>query len=260
MNPRYPFAMPAHDHKDYPWAIHTSFRVEHWNGPCRLFVMNNYLEGMLEAHGNSTFMIVERNHILGWHYHGVLVPYSSLSGEIYVRHNVIHAYGGICVSPPSPPGLPTGKHHFTNNLLDGVRNSIHLSGEGPKDQQWVPKNVQIRNNILQSRDGGGIYVPAKDWAAVKDSWQLGHNCFLNEPKGIGDPAGVDALPKQATDLIRKEPFLSIDPKHPDYLRIAADSPIATGGVGGNLPSYIGPLPPGPAPKDGDWFTRLRAVK
>ena len=44
MNPRYPFAMPAHDHKDYPWAIHTSFRIEHWNGPCRLFVMNNYLD------------------------------------------------------------------------------------------------------------------------------------------------------------------------------------------------------------------------
>ena len=35
--------------------------------------------------------------------------------------------------------------------------------------------------------------------------------------------------------------------------------LAVGGVGGSLPSYIGPLPPGPAPPDGDWFTRLQAA-
>jgi hypothetical protein len=52
-------------------------------------------------------------------------------------------------------------------------------------------------------------------------------------------------------------FLSLDPLHPDYLRIAVDCLLAKAGAGGAWPSYLGAFPPGSAPKDGDWFTRLR---
>ena len=39
----------------------------------------------------------------------------------------------------------------------------------------------------------------------------------------------------------------------DYLRLPADNPLATAGVGG---STIGALPAGPA-KEPDWFIQLR---
>ena len=52
-------------------------------------------------------------------------------------------------------------------------------------------------------------------------------------------------------------FLSDKSGEPNCFRIPTDSPLATAGAGGDLPNYIGALPPGPAPKEGDWFTRLQ---
>jgi hypothetical protein len=34
-------------------------------------------------------------------------------------------------------------------------------------------------------------------------------------------------------------------------------PLAAAGAGGAWPAYLGALPPGPAPQEGDWFTQLR---
>ena len=61
---------------------------------------------------------------------------------------------------------------------------------------------------------------------------------------------------QATDRIVPKPFLSDDQASADFLRIPADSPLANSGAGGDLPAYIGALPPGKA-QDDDWFARLR---
>lgn len=65
------------------------------------------------------------------------------------------------------------------------------------------------------------------------------------------------LPKSATDFPDAPELLSLDPKHADYLRFAADSPLGTAGAGGEWPNHIGALTPAPAPPEGDWFTRLR---
>ncbi len=51
--------------------------------------------------------------------------------------------------------------------------------------------------------------------------------------------------------------LSLDAGKRDYLRIAGEGPLAKGGAGGDLPEYIGAVPPGPAPLAGDWLSRLR---
>lgn len=258
MNPRYPRAMPSD--KDYPWGNHASVRVDHSpKDPGSLFAMNNYLEGTLAIWGNPTSTLVERNHILGWHFSGVLVAGSSLAGDIHVRHNVIHAWNCIGTHVANPPGVAVGRHVYANNFLDALREPIlYLPWDGVKDRLWVPRNVRIQDNILLSKERGGIHVPAKDWAAVKEDWQVSHNCYLSEPTGIANGPIHDALPRQTADFVLKEPFLATDPKHANYLRIAADGRLATGGAGVNLASYIGPLPPGPAPKDGDWFSRLLA--
>jgi len=50
------------------------------------------------------------------------------------------------------------------------------------------------------------------------------------------------------------PLLSIDPASRNYLRLDAKQlPKDAAGQ----PIQFGALPPGPAPPEGDWFTRLR---
>ena len=92
----------------------------------------------------------------------------------------------------------------------------------------------------------------KNGVDASRDWHVGWNDYLNYNKHPGI-----AFPRTTTDLSAEPAFLSLDPKQPDYLRIVNDSPLATAGVGGTWPGYIGAFPPGPAPKEGDWFTRLR---
>ncbi len=122
------------------------------------------------------------------------------------------------------------------------------------------KNVTILNNLrskpgLLSMDEG----PEKELPAITENWQIGHNAYPRQLRQGDVPYLLkpQVVPQAPTDVLAEPKFLSLDPAHPDYLRIAADSPQAKGGAGGAWPSYMGALPPGPAPKDGDWFTRLR---
>jgi hypothetical protein len=65
----------------------------------------------------------------------------------------------------------------------------------------------------------------------------------------------ESLPK-SQDLVFHRPgdplvqprFLSEDPAHPDFARLEAIPGVPAAGA----------MPLGPAPKAGDWFTRLRA--
>ncbi|HQU42313.1 MAG TPA: hypothetical protein PK867_05850, partial [Pirellulales bacterium] len=110
----------------------------------------------------------------------------------------------------------------------------------------VPQTgLVIRNNIftegLQLTDG------AIRELANTNHWQLDHNCYQRR----------GSIPSTQTDLIVEPGFLSINPGDKDYLRVGGDGAVAKGGAGGAWPTYVGALRPGPAPKDGDWFTRLR---
>jgi serine/threonine protein kinase len=66
-----------------------------------------------------------------------------------------------------------------------------------------------------------------------------------------------AYPHADSNLVGGSPLLSSRTSERDYARIEADSRDATAGIGAPWPSYLGALPPGPAPIEGDWFTRLR---
>jgi serine/threonine protein kinase len=114
------------------------------------------------------------------------------------------------------------------------------------------QGVTLRNNILGT--GFRFHLgAAKDLPDVQKNWQVGQNAYASEP---ADP---DCLPRQPGDLPVgwALSFLSVDPPAPDYLRIPITGLLATGGTGGAWPGYVGALPPGLAPKEGDWFTRLR---
>jgi hypothetical protein len=84
---------------------------------------------------------------------------------------------------------------------------------------------------------------------------VGNNCYTERPEAM--PSRAALVFRRPGDLPGGPTFLSVNPADRDYLRVPAAGPEATGGAGGSLPSYVGALPPGPAPKEGDWFTRLR---
>jgi hypothetical protein len=66
---------------------------------------------------------------------------------------------------------------------------------------------------------------------------------------------IDIHKTQQQSLMRANDGSSSEPGDRDYLRIPCGGNLATEGAGGDWPGYIGALPPGPAPNDGDWFTR-----
>ncbi|HEX7376036.1 MAG TPA: protein kinase, partial [Pirellulales bacterium] len=110
-----------------------------------------------------------------------------------------------------------------------------------------PRGVLLRNNITEHDVAvdGEVY---KFRAEIVKNWQRDHSSYLRR----------SLLAKSPTDVTVEPAYLSSDPADRNYLRIPADGPQAVGGAGGDLPSYMGALPPGPAPKEGDWFTRLQA--
>ncbi|HEX7379048.1 MAG TPA: hypothetical protein VF278_18140, partial [Pirellulales bacterium] len=108
------------------------------------------------------------------------------------------------------------------------------------------RGVSLRNNIT----GHDVNVDEQVYklrGEMAKNWRRDHNSYLRR----------SLFAKSPTDVTVDPAYLSLDPADRNYLRIPADGPQATGGAGGELPTYMGALPPGPAPKEGDWFTRLR---
>jgi hypothetical protein len=174
------------------------------------------------------------------------------AGEVIVQQNIIQGYAGITFAHREPGHerkMSTGL--IANNVFDVTDAAIRfepLAGK-VRDGAPLPHKLRIQNNVIQSRMGNGINLPKEELAQVRSTWQVGHNCYETEPGSIGNADA--AFPRQPTDVKLKVQFLSADPKNIDYFRIAAESPLATKGVGGDLPRYIGLFPPGAAPREGD---------
>jgi hypothetical protein len=108
-----------------------------------------------------------------------------------------------------------------------------------------PKNVTLTNNVLfgvrfASKHSGGMPVPAS-----VSNWTVGNNLYLAESDESYE------LPRGPTDRRGGPELFSLARNEADYLRASGDALIVEGG------GFIGALPPGPVPPEGDWFTRLR---
>jgi hypothetical protein len=196
--------------------------------------------GQLLIAGNSTkaVILVENNY---FHKTATVYCASSRLGKLVLRHNVFDYLGP----------------HFRD--LKGDATTLELSNNtitGPRTQflEGVPTGgVTVCNNIMCWGLSFNNQEGAAQYRQAAQSWKVGHNCYLDyEVKENPFPV----FSKGATDLVDRADFV-LNPEALDYLRLPSDSPLAKAGVGGAWPSYIGALPPGPAPKDGDWFTRLR---
>jgi hypothetical protein len=140
---------------------------------------------------------------------------------------------------------PTGrKVHILNNTFLHADEAILVAYAPPYD------GVLLENNLFAA-PAFNFQTPGMRTKAIA-SWQLRNNWFA-QPRDLAED---DLRTLGDTNLIGPLNFLSTDESHRDFLRLPATSPAATGGAGGDQPTYLGALPPGPAPPDGDWFTRL----
>jgi WD40 repeat protein/regulation of enolase protein 1 (concanavalin A-like superfamily) len=221
---------------------------------------NNRIDGQVYAYSPMLKSVrIVRNHVVGRVGNAVVVL--GRVQHLVVTHNVVtHCQNAVWVNAAYLPAADKDDRAtvlVSNNLFSAATRTI-VFAPPQADGPWVlSPSVRVQNN-LSIRRNADIWVDAKDLAATLANWQVGHNGYPNAPDRSDH--GTSPLPLQPTDVLVPDlKFLSDKPGDPNYFRIAADSPLATAGAGGDLPKYIGALPPGPAPKEGDWFTRLLAA-
>ncbi|HQU42315.1 MAG TPA: protein kinase, partial [Pirellulales bacterium] len=214
------------------------------------------IEGYLELHAHrraDVTLVVEHNcftsgidHHL--HFHG------DAWKQVVVRHNVFTgqtAHDLLIKNAWRPSSLLEVSNNTTTTAVDQVvfTESAHHG------------SVTIRNNLCTSPCLLSVFKGAEnDLAAALATWHVDHNVYpepLRSQTDLINWIKKQGVPRSPADVASMPRFLSKDVSNRDYLRIAADGPLANGGSGGAWPDYIGALPPGPAPPDGDWFTRLR---
>ena len=117
--------------------------------------------------------------------------------------------------------------------------------------------------IHNSGSADGPFNPG-DGRQVLNVWQVSHNWReVRVPAGKSLPEQSWVPPGPADVRLDRIEVLSGDPKDADFLRPAKDSPLAVGGVGGDLPTYVGAVPPaGVAAWDWDetWTSRFGKAK
>jgi hypothetical protein len=148
---------------------------------------------------------------------------------------------------------------IANNTMVECRVAFRVWDSGVKG-----KNIQFRNNLLLGPypqldlaflDNGGVPLAEKGPGDVgrlrKDpNWRFGHNWREIKEPAADNPLKPYWIPAAATDRL-EEPIavLSREVGRTDFLRPAKNSPLATSGAGGDLPSHVGAVqrkgsPPG----------------
>jgi hypothetical protein len=137
---------------------------------------------------------------------------------------------------------------IANNTLRGCASELRVD-----DRRVPPGNIRVVNNLsLESgtpdyaffkSEEPGLGVAPGDVESLGKAWTFANN--WRETRSLADEKAW--IPPSATDVIRETiEGIDRDPASPDYLRPAADSPLATEGAGRtepSLPLYVGALPP-----------------
>jgi hypothetical protein len=110
------------------------------------------------------------------------------------------------------------------------------------------RQVELVNNLLFASDNGdlacllggkGVEADADFAKKVVERWR-----FTRNWRDLGGGRAELRIPLAPTDeRLRMPDRLSHDPSDPAFLRPAADSPLANSGAGGDLPTYVGAVPP-----------------
>jgi hypothetical protein len=102
------------------------------------------------------------------------------------------------------------------------------------------QGLAVRNNLFLAERGPDLVFVGRGQGALA-SWRIEQNWRLVQPPAPDDPQTKECI-SAAMDRVGPVSGLSLD-LGPSFLRPAKDSPLATGGAGGDLPSYVGAVPP-----------------
>jgi hypothetical protein len=128
---------------------------------------------------------------------------------------------------------------IANNSLQNDRSCILI-----QELSAATERIAIRNNLLLARPGLDMQFLGKDRQFLA-ACQLDHNWREMRPPGRGTSEEKIWIPPGPQDVL-KEQVLGVahDPADAkNFLRPAKDSLLATAGVGGDLPTYVGAVPP-----------------
>jgi serine/threonine protein kinase len=149
-----------------------------------------------------------------------------------------------------------------NNTMFGGGGGFRVWDNFPYEEP-VAGQVEVANNLSFAAshcDMGYIFDPGQgkdqgpgDGKALVKLWRFHHN--RRDFSGANPSV---AVPPSAEDArLASDDLLSQDAKELDHIRPIESSPLATAGAGGELPTYIGALPPEGSPA-WDWDRTWRA--
>jgi serine/threonine protein kinase len=187
--------------------------------------------------------VIERNYFPGVGTRQHLMIIGESMRNVAIRHNVFAGKSGTDINLSLFDA--SDSLEVTNNLL--------LSPTAIAFQERAPRGAVIIRNNIHTQDSIVYFSTGLKLRETARSWNMDHNAY---PDLRDRAASEHLLPRPPGDLVTLPRFLSKVPQERDYLRIPADDPLAKAGAGGALPEYLGALVPGPAPKEGDWFSRL----
>jgi hypothetical protein len=99
----------------------------------------------------------------------------------------------------------------------------------------LPGEVEVYNNLILGADD--VEAAGVEAGDLPRHWSFHHNRWEPGPRTNRERAGAVAEVEGRIDLLNR------DPEAPSFLRPPAGSPLGAQGAGGELPKYVGALPP-----------------
>ena len=212
----------------------------------------------------SRYVRVEGNRVEGA-MRAIWISYSAR--DVYVAGNRIFesTQSALQIENPQPDSRNVV---FANNTISGGPWAFRVWRDGPQPEVFGI-NTECRNNLFfnlnegdiayRINSGGRTTAPGDHKRLLRD-WNFGHN-----RRDVHAIYVLQGLPFAETDLkiARLQVIEETNRESADFLRPKSKSALATGGVGGDLPSYVGAVPPkGTQPWDWDitWRSRMMRAK
>jgi hypothetical protein len=193
-------------------------------------------------------VLIRNNQIEGARYRIVV---AGLAQQVHIVGNRVSGSNASAIGFNNVlPG--TQEILVANNTLFENHHALALLDDAAK--KLTRQTIQVCNNlVLDAREPDFVFLdgadPDKhqgvgDGVALRGAWQFTHNWReLKEPTS-NDPLHKAWVPAGPDD-VRKDRIevMSRDRQSSDFLCVAKDSPLASGGAGGDLPTYVGAVPP-----------------
>jgi serine/threonine protein kinase len=136
---------------------------------------------------------------------------------------------------------------LANNSIKARSHCLQITGSARGVKQ-----VEIRNNVLIAEAGLDM-VRESSPSDKPGGWRIDHNMRQVRAPLPDSPEAKTWIPGTKDTVVDKLPLLTLDSKHEDFFRPIKDKALAKGGAGGDLPTYVGAVPPaGVGPWNWQW--------